>query len=548
VSAESPWRALKETKLPAGIGWLHTLGSQLLFLVATQIATGITLALVYAPSADNAYASVAFIERDLRGGSLVRALHYLGASAFVVVLFLHLLRVFAWGAYKPPRAALWRTGLAIFGVVLAFAFTGYVLPWDLRGYFGTKVGIEVAASTPLVGDRLKQLIQGDTQLGGVTLSRFYAIHVAVLPLALVALVGLHVWHLRRVGITAPWDATTDEGTAARTTPFFPVQAARDGVAVLGLATLLLVLAQLVPAPLEAKADPTTTTHAASPEWYFFGLQQLLRLSPGKWTFVGGVLLPTLVAVALFFLPELDRNPSRRLRDRPRALASMAIGLVALAVLTVWGGVNVRRERAAIAEIAAPATTSRGIAPIDSALVARGEALYKALACGSCHDGASGRDANLPPRLDLEGSRAQFGWLVAYLEKPTPIRYLAEDTRPTLRMPSFDLQADESRALAAYLVGLREPGRVPDWRPSGRATRQEGEKLFSQYQCLGCHRVGEQGNRVGPDLTHTGARLTPSYMRSMIIAPDRVVPGTAMKDNKLWDEEADAIVIYLMELK
>lgn len=548
-SARALVRSLFGRLLPERVGWLHTLGAQLLFLAALQVVTGILLALVYSPSVENAHASVGLIERDA-GGSLIRGLHSFGASAFVVLVLLHATRVFLFGAHKSRRAPLWRSGIALLLIVLGFGLTGYLLPWDMKGYFGTKVVVSVAASTPLVGPTLEKLVQGGPELGALTLTRFYAVHVVVLPLALVLGIGWHLFLLERLGITPPWRSTSEEDQEPLVRPFFPDHFAKDGVAVLALAVVLFVLAWRYGAPLEPRADPASVVYVPHPEWYFLGLQQLLRIFQGPWTPVGTVVIPTLAVALLALAPSVERSATRLPHERRLALGIFGAGALAAIGLTAWGARELARERSALAarieneRTATPSDT----APIDSTLAAKGERLYRALGCGGCHDAASGKGLNLPPALGYEGSRVKPGWLLAYLENPYPIRYEEDGVRPIARMPTYHLDDGEARALSAYLLSRNDPARVPPWELAGGPKIDKGREVFDQYQCSGCHRVGERGARIGPDLTHVGSRITPAFARAMVMAPGRVVPGTAMKDNGLWDEEAEALVSFLMSLR
>ena len=177
--------------MPEGVGWTHVFGSTLLFLIVVQLVTGILLALTYSPSPTAAYESVQYIDNHVVFGRFIRGLHHWSASAFVVVLVAHLLRTFLYGAYKAPRRSTWIQGVGLFLVVLGFAFTGYLLPWDMKAYFATRVGIQVGASAPGLGPIIATLLRGGSELGELTLTRFYALHVMVLPLALLGLVGLH---------------------------------------------------------------------------------------------------------------------------------------------------------------------------------------------------------------------------------------------------------------------------------------------------------------------------------------------------------------------
>ncbi|MBI4249414.1 MAG: cytochrome b N-terminal domain-containing protein [Elusimicrobia bacterium] len=199
------WKKVKEAlldrRIPEAAGWqawLYTLGSASLLLFTVQALTGMLLAMNYVPSPDHAYDSIRYIEREVLLGRFVRGLHHWGASFMVVVVALHMLRVFFMGAYKYPREGTWMAGVALFMVVMGFSFTGYLLPWDQKAYWATAVGTNIAAQAPTLGPYIGKVLKGGDVLGALTLSRFYAFHVLVLPALLILFVGLHlflvVWH------------------------------------------------------------------------------------------------------------------------------------------------------------------------------------------------------------------------------------------------------------------------------------------------------------------------------------------------------------------
>ena len=308
------WRRLRrhllEEPLPPGTGWWFTLGSLLLFGLTVQFVTGILLALYYAPTPDHAWDSVRFVTTDVRAGSFLRGLHHWGASLVVVAAALHLIRVVFFGSYKKPREMNWLIGLALLLVILAFGLTGYLLPWDQRAYWATVVTINIAKLTPVFGEAVAWMLQGGAEVGALTLTRWYAVHVVVLPIALAGLVTAHLYLLRRHGISGP--VRPKPGPARM---FFPYQAARDLTISIAAGVLLAVLAWRGAPALESPADPTSSDYIPRPEWYFLGLFQLLKYFPGKWEVVGALLVPGLAAAFLALLPWLDRSAARDPRAR-----------------------------------------------------------------------------------------------------------------------------------------------------------------------------------------------------------------------------------------
>lgn len=196
-------RGFLDRLVPRGVGWWYTLGSATLFVFMLQLITGATLTLYYAPSPDHAYQSIQYIMNDVAFGNLIRGIHHWSASAMVLLCVLHGLRTFFFGAYKYPRELTWILGTLLVFVVLGFSFTGYLLPWDQKAYWAIVVGTSIAGSAPYIGDFLLKLLRGGTEVGAVTLARFYSMHVVLLPLIAAALVGIHVWLVVKLGITAP---------------------------------------------------------------------------------------------------------------------------------------------------------------------------------------------------------------------------------------------------------------------------------------------------------------------------------------------------------
>src|SRR6516165_8274149 len=202
------WKVLKQVlflePLPGGSRWAAAFGSLLLFTFVVQLVTGVLLSMNYAPSEKAAWASVNFIQHEVPLGGLIRAVHHWGSSAMVVLLLVHLVQVFVWGAYKPPRELTWMMGVLLLFCTLGLAFTGYLLPWDQKAYWATKVGLGIAGTIPGIGDGLRTLLQGGPQLGNLTLTRFFTIHGFILPGLLILLVVVHLYLFRRHGVTPPW--------------------------------------------------------------------------------------------------------------------------------------------------------------------------------------------------------------------------------------------------------------------------------------------------------------------------------------------------------
>ena len=258
-------------EIPASSGWHQVFGSVALFLILIQFFTGAMLAFNYAPTPGDAYSSLRYILTEVTAGRLMRGLHHWGASMLIVIVVLHMVQVFLWGAYKKPREGTWIVGVILLLLTLAYGLTGYLLPWDNRAYWGTVVTTQIGATVPLVGPYVSRLLASTGDIGVVTFARFYGLHVLLLPPATVLLIALHVYLVRRHGV-AP--APGDEAKPKKS--FFPEQVFKDTVAVFIAFAILFVMAMAVRVPLERMADPTDTGYIPRPEWYFLFLFQTLE--------------------------------------------------------------------------------------------------------------------------------------------------------------------------------------------------------------------------------------------------------------------------------
>jgi ubiquinol-cytochrome c reductase cytochrome b subunit len=317
--------------MPPGVGWWQTLGNLLLTLLMFQFVTGIALAMFYSASPETAHASVKHITFNVTLGSFVRGLHVWGSTLIVVVMVMHTLRVFFWGSYKKPREVTWLVGVLIFQVILGFSFTGYLLPWDQKAYWATVVGTRIAATVPFVGDSLLLLVRGGPEVGALTLTRFYAAHVMLLPAALMGLVAIHLYLVRRHHIAGP--VLPQRG---RPVPFYPNQLFKDAVVLLvGVGTLIYMAIGFPPA-LEGIADPTGTDFSPRPEWYFLGLYELLKIMPAGYEMLATVVIPGLISIGMLFLPWLDRSDSRHPARRQWIITSGMAVILLIGLMTLKG--------------------------------------------------------------------------------------------------------------------------------------------------------------------------------------------------------------------
>src|SRR6185369_2484431 len=317
--------------IPASSGWHQVFGSVALFAFLVQVATGILLALNYAPTPPEAYDSLRYIMTQVTAGRFMRALHHWGASLMIIVVVVHMIQAFLWGTYKKPREATWIAGVALLLLTLAYGLSGYLLPWDNREYWGTVVTTQISALAPGAGPLLVRLLGSDgTSIGAITFTRFYVAHVQILPPLTALLIAIHLFLVRRHGV-AP--APSDELQPKK--KFYPQQVAKDTIAIFAWFVVLMGMALMARVPLGHLADPTDLSYIPRPEWYFLFLFQFLKWFEGPLEVVGAVILPTLAIVALLLVPFIDRGKMKLVRQRMGA-----ISLVVLAAI-FWGGLTAR---------------------------------------------------------------------------------------------------------------------------------------------------------------------------------------------------------------
>ena len=318
--------------LPRSTGWFHTLGSMSLLLFISQVLTGILLLIYYRPTVDEAFESIKFIMTQPYMGWLYRQIHAWGANLMVIVVFLHMLRTFFTGSFKKPREITWVIGVFLFVLTLVFGFTGYLLPWNQLAYWATTVGTEIAGAIPFVGEWMKTLMRGGTSVGGETLSRFFVIHVIILPWIVFFLIAIHLFLVRFQGIATMDPVGDEKETKVKEKdgiPFFPHHMLKEGVVFFILLGVLITLSILAPFELGEKADPLTTPEGIKPEWYFLSMYHVLKY----FSKLLGIFVVGLAPVFLLIWPFLDRSPQRHPFKRP---ISVTIGILVLLSFLVFG--------------------------------------------------------------------------------------------------------------------------------------------------------------------------------------------------------------------
>jgi ubiquinol-cytochrome c reductase cytochrome b subunit len=331
---------------PKNFNFWYYFGSLALVVLVLQIVTGIFLTMNYKPSAADAFASVEYIMRDVEWGWLIRYLHSTGASAFFIVVYLHMFRGLMYGSYKNPRELVWIFGMLIYLCLMAEAFFGYLLPWGNMSYWGAQVIVSLFGAIPGIGEALVEWIRGDYYISDITLNRFFALHVVALPLALVFLVIAHIFALHEVGSNNPDGVEIKkvkgpDGHPVDGIPFHPYYTVKDLVGLIIFAALFSSVVFFAPemggyflehANFEP-ADPLRTPEHIAPVWYFTPFYAILRAVPSK---LFGVILMGAAVLAFFFLPWLDRSNVKSIRYRgwiyKTFLTAFAISFVALGYL------------------------------------------------------------------------------------------------------------------------------------------------------------------------------------------------------------------------
>ncbi len=328
---------------PKNFNFWYFFGFIALVVLVLQLVTGIFLTMFYKPGEATSFDSVQFIMREVDFGWLIRYMHSTGASAFFVVIYLHMFRAFLYGSYKAPRELLWLVGMLVYLALMAEAFMGYVLPWGNMSFWGAQVIVNIFGTIPVIGPGLVEWIRGDYAIADATVNRFFALHVVAIPLILLALVGLHLIALRRTGSNNPDGIEIKakvgpNGHPLDGIPFHPYYTVKDTV---GIAAFLVIFAIIVfYAPtfgglfLESAnfepANPVSTPPDITPVWYFTPFYAILRAMPDQRL---GTLAMLLAIVAFFFLPWLDRSPVKSIRYKgwiaKVALAVFVISFVGL---------------------------------------------------------------------------------------------------------------------------------------------------------------------------------------------------------------------------
>jgi ubiquinol-cytochrome c reductase cytochrome b subunit len=534
------WRAIVHGALyenvPGGARWRYVWGSTLTFGLMVQFITGIFLWMAYSPSSQTAWESVYYVQDVMTGGWLLRGLHHFMAQVMIVLLALHLMQVLIDGAYKAPRELNFWFGLLLLQLVLALALTGYLLPWDQKGFWATKVATNLLGAVPLLGGTLQKLIVGGTEYGHHTLTRFFAVHAGVLPSLIVLLLVGHIYLFRRHGLTAKLPRTKPDAE------FWPDQVLRDAVACLAvLATVLFLIVRprlisphnALGAELGAPADPSEPYSAARPEWYFLFLFQFLKFFPGGTEVWGAIVIPGLVMGVIFLMPLFGRWQLGH-RFNLGLLCCLLGGACLLTYLAkeedrqndTYKAAAVAAEREA-ARVRVLAKSPAGIPSSGAATLLRNDPLTQgpkifAQKCAGCHrfDGQDAlgmkvRDAQSASELKGFASRE---WLAGLLD-PDRIgttNYFGGTKFHEGKMSKFvrkdiaNFSPEQKEKLRKVIVALSAEAQLKSQLAADQrdaAVIEEGRALLQgEMRCTECHQFHKpDDNASAPELTGYGSR-------------------------------------------
>jgi ubiquinol-cytochrome c reductase cytochrome b subunit len=454
-----PWYPLKhlllDEEIIGGPSYAYTLGTSIIMVITLQIVSGIIQLFYYVPTIDHAYDSVSYLRTEVPFGWLIHNLHYWGANIMVVLVALHMVRVYIWGGYKTQLT--WLIGIGLLIMTMALTFTGAPLIWDMKGYWAGEVGTSITGTTPVFGGVMKTILRGGESMGQLTLSRFFAIHIGILLPFLLLLVGLHVAAFRTTGVVGAWDREKRKQTG----PFWPDQVFKDIVVASVVFFILLTLCVFAPAPFTGPADPSNTSYLPKPEWNFLFLYQSLKYFEGPLEPIGTAGVPTVLIALLALLPFVDRHPERNPALRPIAMICLAVYAGIIITLTVIGYLSPGYAAMPVTPGKAgggqqdssetPQKQAERAHPTDSsqksAAAMPGAKLFSSLGCIACHS-INGAGGSVGPELSGDTVRKRDKkWLIEQIRNP-------KSHNPASIMPAFSsLPEVQVNDLVDYLMTL-----------------------------------------------------------------------------------------------
>lgn len=546
-------------RIPGGARWRYVWGSTLVFAFATQVVTGLFLWMAYSPSSQTAWESVYFIQHEMQFGWLLRAIHHFTAQMMVVLLALHLMQVIIDGAYKAPREVNFWLGLILMQIVLGLSLTGYLLPWDQKGYWATQVATKLAASVPVVGPSIQRLVVGGATYGHHTVTRFFALHAGLLPALLIGFLALHIYVFRRHGITVRDPIHRPDTT------FWPDQVLKDAVACLAVLATVLLLATRgftkfgpeAGAELGAPANPAEQYGAARPEWYFLFLFQFLKYFPGETEIYGAVVIPGAVFTVMILMPFIGRwKMGHAFNVFYMGCLFAGIGYLTF-VAREEDKANPEYKRAVadadekvhrvVELIHGPSGigVSGARALLENDPKIRGPEVF-ARNCSQCHtyDGhdGTGKEVTQPTASDL-GKFGQREWIRGFITNPGGPKHFGPTVNGAFNgMPNGkkfvegqmakwakeNVQNMKEKEVDAVVEFLVAQSHRTDMAPPDAELVKQGRDFFEagsdavEKACLGCHEIKIDGAALGtsglapaPELTGYGSE---EWLRDFLLDP------------------------------
>lgn len=510
-----------DEKIPGGASFFYSLGSATLFVFALQVLTGIWQLFYYVPSIDHAYASVSYIRINVPYGWLINGIHYWGANIMAVLVALHIIRVFVWGAYKKPRELTWLIGVLLLLLVAGLIFTGAALSWDERGYWATEVGTSIAGTVPFIGSFLQKFLMGGESMGQLTLSRFFAFHTVIVPVLSIIFIFFHLVAFRKHGSVGPWK----ESKRTKTGDFWPDQVAIDLI-ISGLVFVLMVwLSAYYPPPFTGPADPSDTAFEPKPEWNFLFLYQLLKFLKGPLEVLGSVGIPTIIIILFVIVPFIDRKASYNPMKRRGMMIGGFLFVGFVLTFTITGFYSKPPGSLQSASTTSTDSTNRVQTSVVSSTLSpeaqAGKVVFNTNGCVACHS-ISGVGGKIGPDLTNEiGNNRSMQWLIdqltdskkhfpnsimpaystltqkqlddliAYLNAPHPLIAQKDSTLvPAVVINNLNvdsIKAIEKEDTQMKLAKLDSPGEAA----SIIGNVGVGKKLF-ETNCVSCHGQGGIG--------------------------------------------------------
>lgn len=433
-----------DEKIPGGASFFYTMGSATLFVFALQFITGIWQLFYYVPTIDHAYASLSYLRIHVPFGWLIHGIHYWGANILAVLIALHIIRVFIWGAYKKPRELTWLIGVLLLFLTAGLIFTGAALPWDETGYWASEVGTSIAGTVPFIGDFLEKFLRGGASMGQLTLSRFFTFHAVLIPALSFIIIFFHLLAFRKYGSVGPWK----ESKRSKIGDFWPDQVAIDLIVSGFIFVLIVWLSAFHPAPFSGPADPSDAAFEPKPEWNFLFLYQLLKVFKGPFEIIGTVGIPTLIVILLISVPFIDKKKSHNPLKR---MGMMIGGLAFVGFVLIFTVIGLNSNPGGDNESVNPAKIIKPKLYMSSPTAMKGDSIYNKYGCVACHQ-MSGSGGKIGPDLTSEYTKGRSTQWLAVQITNSKVHF------PNSVMPGYTMLSNEQlNNLTEYLNSAHPEG-------------------------------------------------------------------------------------------